>query len=308
VPTGSRPRVARSDRREEALLQHRAALAGARVLLVEDNEINQELACDLLRGVGVLTEIAADGREALAMLERAHFDAVLMDCQMPVMDGYEATRALRADARWRELPVIAMTANAMVGDREKVLAAGMNDHVAKPIKVDELFATLVRWVRREPVPEPKPKPGHDAPAAGAGWPVLPGIDGAIPIAAGIDPAEPLYARLLGLFLQQQVGFAERFSAACAGADMASAQRMAHDLKSMAATLGAERVRAAADALEQACGNGASPAVVDTLLGRSTVELDQVLAGLRGWKASVAGARDSGPPPHVAARANSGSDK
>jgi HPt (histidine-containing phosphotransfer) domain-containing protein len=210
-----------------------------------------------------------------------------MDCQMPVMDGYEATRALRADARWRELPVIAMTANAMVGDREKVLAAGMNDHVAKPIKVDELFATLARWVRREPMP--KPKASHGAPAAGAGWPVLPGIDGAIPLAAGIDPAEPLYARLLGLFLQQQVGFAERFSAAYAGADIASAQRIAHNLKSLAATLGAERVRAAADALEQACGSGASPAVVDTLLGLSTVELDPVLAGLRGWKASVASA-------------------
>jgi PAS domain S-box-containing protein len=289
VPTRSRPRVARSDRREEALLQNRAVLSGARVLLVEDNAINQELACDLLCRVGVLTEIAADGREALAMLERGHFDAVLMDCQMPVMDGYEATRALRADARWRELPVIAMTANAMVGDREKVLAAGMNDHVAKPIKVDELFATLVRWVRREPMPVPKPKAGHGAQAAGAGWPVLPGIDGAIPMAAGIDPAEPLYARLLGLFLQQQADFAERFSAACAGADMASAQLIAHDLKTLAATLGAERVRAAADALEQACSNGASPAVVETLRRLCTVELDPVLAGLRGWKASVAAA-------------------
>jgi CheY-like chemotaxis protein len=208
---------------------------------------------------------------------------------MPVMDGYEATRALRADARWRELPVIAMTANAMVGDRERVLAAGMNDHVAKPIKVDELFATLGRWVRREPIPMPKPKTNHGAPAAGAGWPVLPGIDGAIPLAAGIDPAEPLYARLLGLFLQQQESFAERFSAACAGADMASARLIAHDLKSLAATLGAERLRAAADALEHACGNGASPAVVDTLLELSTVELDPLLAALRGWKASVASA-------------------
>jgi PAS domain S-box-containing protein len=287
VPTRSRPRVARSDRREEALLQHRAALAGARVLLVEDNAINQELACDLLRRVGVLTEIAADGREALAMLERGHFDAVLMDCQMPVMDGYEATRALRADARWRELPVIAMTANAMVGDRERVLAAGMNDHVAKPIKVDELFATLVRWVRREPLPKPRTNDG--APAAGAGWPVLPGIDGAIPLAAGIDPAEPLYARLLDLFLQQQASFAERFSAACAGADMVSARLIAHDLKSLAATLGAQRLRAAADALEQACSNGASPAVVDALLKLSTVELDPLLAALRGWKASAASA-------------------
>ena len=111
-------------------------------------------------------------------------------------------------------------------------------------------------------------------------------------AAGFETVQPDSRHpwvVAGIFLQQQVGFAERFSAACAGADMASAQRMAHDLKSLAATLGAERVRAAADALEQACGNGASPAVVDTLLGLSTAELDTVLAGLRGWEASVASA-------------------
>src|SRR5207248_9040463 len=83
-------------------------------------------------------------------LERESFDLVLMDCQMPVMDGYAATRELRGRPQWRELPVIAMTANAMVGDREKVLAAGMNDHIAKPIKVDELFATIARWIRKVP--------------------------------------------------------------------------------------------------------------------------------------------------------------
>ena len=81
------------------------------------------------------------------MLSREHFDAVLMDCQMPVMDGYAATRELRSQPKWHDLPVIAMTANAMVGDREKVLAAGMNDHIAKPINVTEMFATLARWVR-----------------------------------------------------------------------------------------------------------------------------------------------------------------
>jgi CheY-like chemotaxis protein len=84
------------------------------------------------------------------MLEHETFDLVLMDCQMPVMDGYEATRALRQRPYGRDLPVIAMTANAMVGDREKVLEAGMNDHIAKPIRVDELFATLARWIRKAP--------------------------------------------------------------------------------------------------------------------------------------------------------------
>ena len=140
-------RIQRSKRREDALRHDLAALAGARVLLVEDNPINQELARDLLGRANIVVEVAQDGREALDMLARERFDAVLMDCQMPVMDGYEATRELRRHPQWQDLPVIAMTANAMVGDREKVLAAGMNDHIAKPIRFAELFGTLARWVR-----------------------------------------------------------------------------------------------------------------------------------------------------------------
>jgi len=137
----------RSARREEALVDHRAALAGARVLLVEDNVFNQELAVDLLRRAGVAVSVAGDGQQALDVLACERFDAVLMDCQMPVMDGYAATRALRLQPALRTLPVIAMTANAMVGDREAVLAAGMNDHIAKPIVIDEMFATLAKWVK-----------------------------------------------------------------------------------------------------------------------------------------------------------------
>ncbi|MEP6873021.1 MAG: response regulator [Burkholderiales bacterium] len=137
----------RTARREEALHSDRAVLNGARVLLVEDNPINQELALDVLSRAGVVVSIACNGQEALDMLAMQRFDGVLMDCQMPVMDGYAATRALRQRPELHDLPVIAMTANAMVGDRDKVLAAGMNDHIAKPIKFGELFATLARWVR-----------------------------------------------------------------------------------------------------------------------------------------------------------------
>ena len=140
-------RSTRSEQREESMLVHRSRLSGARILLVEDNAFNQELALDVLKRVGIAVTVAAKGREALSVLERQSFDGVLMDCQMPVMDGYAATRALRQNLQWRELPIIAMTANAMVGDRDKALAAGMNDHIAKPIKVDEMFATLARWVR-----------------------------------------------------------------------------------------------------------------------------------------------------------------
>jgi CheY-like chemotaxis protein len=129
-------------------------LKDARILLVEDNEINRELAAELLQGVGVQVTLACDGQEALDALATQAFDAVLMDCQMPVMDGYTATRALRKMTHLRDLPVIALTANAMTGDREAALAAGMNDHIAKPIRIDELYATLARWLPAQRPPPP----------------------------------------------------------------------------------------------------------------------------------------------------------
>jgi len=127
----------------------RASLRGARILLVEDNAFNQEVALALLGRAGIEVSLAGNGQEALDMLDRQDFDAVLMDCQMPVMDGYAATRALRQQPQRQSLPIIAMTANAMVGDRDAALAAGMNDHIAKPINVSEMFATLARWVAPE---------------------------------------------------------------------------------------------------------------------------------------------------------------
>src|ERR1019366_6483899 len=127
------PHATSLTKREETLLGHQARLRGAQILLVEDNAVNREISLAVLRRAGVSVSVACDGQEALDMLDRQQFDGVLMDCQMPVMDGYAATRALRRQSRWRELPVIAMTADALVGDRDKALAAGMNDHVAKPI-------------------------------------------------------------------------------------------------------------------------------------------------------------------------------
>ncbi|HEY4068052.1 MAG TPA: response regulator, partial [Burkholderiaceae bacterium] len=130
-----------------ASLRERAPhLRGARVLLVEDNPINQELATELLRDAGILVSVADNGEQALAALGAEAFELVLMDCQMPVMDGYAATRKLRENPRWRELPVLAMTANAMLGDRDKAIEAGMNDHISKPINVDNLFDKLARWI------------------------------------------------------------------------------------------------------------------------------------------------------------------
>jgi CheY-like chemotaxis protein/HPt (histidine-containing phosphotransfer) domain-containing protein len=249
-------------------------LAGARILLVEDNDINRELALELLGAAGIEVAVACDGRQALALLEQQSFDGVLMDCQMPVMDGYEATRRLRQQPRLRDLPVIAMTADAMAWDRGKALAAGMNDHLAKPIDVEQLFAALARWLRR-----PGSEPGAAA-ACGAGLPAtLPGIDQRIG-RASTGGNEALYRRVLGMFAAEHGGFAARFRAARSAGDALAATRMAHDLKSVAGTIGACEVQKAAARLERACADAAPERDLEELLGGVERELAPVMSGLR----------------------------
>ena len=269
----------RGAQREDAMLGHRARLSGARILLVEDNPINQELALDVLSRAGIVVVVAVNGQEALDMLARQRFDGVLMDCQMPVMDGYAATRALRQQAQWRDLPVIAMTANAMVGDRDKALAAGMNDHIAKPIKVDDMFATLARWVR--PVATAS---GGSLGVANAGRQLgpladLPGVDTRAGL-AGVMGNDTLYRQLLRMFRDREGDFLTRFKAARAAGDAAAAARLSHDLKSVAGTLGVHAVQQAAEALEQACTHDAEAADIDALAQNIARLLDPVIAGLQ----------------------------
>ncbi|SDG70546.1 MULTISPECIES: response regulator [unclassified Duganella] len=256
-------------------------LRGARILLVEDNDMNQELASDLLAKAGIEVVLANHGQEALDILARdARFDGVLMDCQMPVMDGYEASRALRAMPGWNALPIVAMTANAMAGDRDKVMAAGMQDHIAKPINVGEMFATLARWVRpmHGTLPSP-PSPPSQAAAEGVPLPPLAGIDTRAGLATTMDnPA--LYRRLLLKFGDSQASFADAFSAAQQDADPAAATRAAHTLKGMAGNIGALGVQQAAQALETACGEGASAAQQQALLVAVLEQLATVIASLR----------------------------
>ena len=124
-----------------------ARLCGAKILVVDDNDLNQEYIRELLEMIGITIETAFNGQEALNLLAKQDFDGVLMDCQMPVMDGYEATRQIRKQEKFKDMPVIAMTANAMKGDREKVLAVGMNDHIPKPFKLDDMYATMAKWIK-----------------------------------------------------------------------------------------------------------------------------------------------------------------
>jgi CheY-like chemotaxis protein/HPt (histidine-containing phosphotransfer) domain-containing protein len=257
-------------------MDHRSKLNGARILLVEDNEINREVALELLTAQGITVVTAADGREALQILERESFDAVLMDCQMPVMDGYAATRALRERPALRNLPVIAMTANAMVGDRERTLAAGMNDHISKPIDIDEMFATLARWL----APRNHTAQSIEANGVAAVFRSLPGVDMTTALER-MGSSESLFARTLKRFLDAERDFVARFASTRAVGEAAAARRMAHDLQSVAGTLGMNGLRQAALALEQACCADDAPAV-DACLHEVSVQIEPILQGAQSW--------------------------
>jgi CheY-like chemotaxis protein len=219
--------------------------------------------------------VVEDGQQAIDILARQSFDGVLMDCQMPVMDGYTATAILRRQERLRDLPIIAMTANAMVGDRDKALAAGMNEQIGKPIKVDDMFATLARWIR----PASAAQAGTPAATDLAPLQSLPGIDVSTWVDSRMGDTE-LYRRLLRMFLQEQQGFPAPFTTALAAGDLATARRLAHNLKSLAATLGAHGVERTARALEEACAADEPVQRLRALLDEVATQLLPVLDGLR----------------------------
>ena len=228
-------------------------LRGARILLVEDNDINQELAAELLTEAGGVVEIANNGAEAVDMVRRTAFDAVLMDWQMPVMDGFEATRIIRADARFAQLPILAMTANVMNGDREKCLAVGMNDHISKPIEVGQMLETLARWInstRTQSDNAPIAADVTDTPVQ----PELPGVDVAGAMHRMGDSL-PRYHKLLERFVQNQADAATVIREALALGAHEDARRGAHTLKSLAATIGASQLASDAQALEHAAHSG-----------------------------------------------------
>ncbi|MCP4412735.1 MAG: response regulator, partial [Gammaproteobacteria bacterium] len=131
---------------EAADIDDSEGLRDAKILLVEDNEMNQEMLQEVLSMSGIKVVTANNGQEALDVLSKEHFDGILMDCQMPVMDGYEATRRIREQEEFKALPIIALTGNAMESERQKVLGIGMNDFITKPIQFDTLFTTLAKWV------------------------------------------------------------------------------------------------------------------------------------------------------------------
>ncbi len=232
-------------------------IRGAQVLVVEDNEINRQIAREILEGAGIAAQLASNGVEAVKAVSESDFDLVLMDIQMPEMDGYEATRKIRTDPKHKDLPIVAMTAHALKGDREKCLEAGMNDHVTKPIDIKELVVTLATWIkpgiRRVPfqIVQQRPTESVEIPAIPDS---LPGIDikSALKRLGG---NERLFKKLLGDFHRDFQQITEDTRHAWAQGDMETSRRLAHTIKGVSGNIGAKELHIASREVEAAIVQG-----------------------------------------------------
>ena len=223
----------------------KARLDGVRVLVVEDNDINQLCARELLEQAGAVVLIAENGLEAVELLDKEGVDCVLMDVQMPVLDGYSATRQLRRSGRFAKLPIIAMTANAMSGDRERALESGMNDYVSKPVEPDEMRQVVYRWtLGGTDAAEPARVPAEpEKPTV-----VALDLDAALRRASG---NMALLIKMMQRFQADAPNFARNFEEMRNVEDVEGAVRTAHSLKGIAGTIGLLELQAAAGRLEAA---------------------------------------------------------
>ncbi|MEI7457380.1 MAG: response regulator [Nitrosomonadales bacterium] len=235
-------------------------ITGARILLVEDNEINQQVAMELLQQAYLAVDLAENGAEALSLLEAHDYDLVLMDMQMPVMDGITATIELRRQARFTELPVVAMTANVLPVDRQRCLDAGMNDFLAKPIEPDVLWQTLLKWIPARYLPE-KPL---EKPAQLAFDPEIEGIDSG-PALRRMLGNTTLYFSAMRKFCTLQQRIPAQTREALDADDWVSAQRHIHTLKGVSASIGAKRLAKDAAVLERGLGERWPRNEIDTRL-------------------------------------------
>ncbi len=259
-----------------------ATIKNSRILLVEDNAVNQLVAVALLSKVGMVVTVAGNGQEAVNKVQSSPFDLILMDIQMPVMDGYETARAiidLLADAK---PPILAMTANAMAGERERCLAAGMQDHITKPVEPRILYDALVQWIPAKNIFPPAITDNTDEVGLAVSDDELPSRLDGVDMTAGLRRAGgdgSLYASLLRQFATSHAKDARTIADFLADDDVESAHRMAHTLKSVAGSLGAEALEQVAREMESALGGDGAQSVDDTLQ-KLDVVLDQIIQELK----------------------------
>ena len=234
----------------------RGSLSGTRVLLAEDNDVNQEVARGFLQLLGCSVAVASDGVQALDALQQGRYDAVLMDCQMPKMDGFEASRQLRARERddgLPRVPIIALTANAMRGDRERCLSVGMDDFLSKPFRIEELQAVLTRWASsgraEQPVPPAQPASAEAARASELDEDALRDLS-ALEVAG-----EKLIHRVAAMFRDKTPTLLESLLEAARTGNVEGLRMMAHSLKSSSACVGALGLSKQCEMLEHMAATG-----------------------------------------------------
>ncbi len=262
----------------DSLKENLAAIRGARILLVEDNEMNQQIAQELLTDAGFTVEIAGDGRQSLTMLDTKSYDIILMDMQMPIMDGIDATIEIRKNPRFGDLPVVAMTANVMAADIERCYKVGMNDHVAKPIEPDELFKKLAKWIKKPSEPShssdfglesksrtsPQPPNSTPQPHTPDSLPEIPGLDTASGLKRTANNVK-LYRKILVQYAESQADAVETIRSLFAAGQRHDAERAAHTTKGVSGNIGASEVQEKAAAVEAVIRNNESSETLEPKL-------------------------------------------
>ena len=268
-------------------LEQLANVRGARILLAEDNNINQQVACELLQDAGFSVDVAENGRIALDKVQQADYDLVLMDMQMPVMDGIDATVAMRRIPQLAALPIVAMTANAMAEDRQSCLDAGMNDFLTKPIDPDVLWRMLLKWIRPRNTPPDTSRraaPGESKAGADGDSDLPDGITG-LDVQAGLSHTmgkKPLYLAMLRRYVAGQKDCAASIRAALDAGDSASAQLAAHTLKGVSGTIGAKAVLVLAEKVESAIREQQARQHIDKALDQLAPPLLTLTSALDAW--------------------------
>jgi two-component system, sensor histidine kinase and response regulator len=259
--------------------------AAPRVLLAEDHPTNRRVVELILGAVGVDLTSVENGQEAVDAFAAQPFDLILMDMQMPVMDGLTATRELRRIASLRDLPIVAMTANAMEQDRRRCIDAGMNDFLAKPIDPQDMVATMVRWIRGSPragtgaVPAPAPTmAAATPPASSVDLPRVAGLDTKLGLSRMMGK-KPLYLRMLRRYVESQKDTGVQIRSALAANDRSTAERLAHTLKGVSGNIGASDLQSLADALEDAMRQGQYGGEVMLRLAQLEAPLAQLVSDL-----------------------------
>jgi two-component system sensor histidine kinase/response regulator len=260
---------------QSAVNEDLSSIKGAAILVAEDNELNQEVAMGLLTDAGFIVTIANNGEETLALLGKNTYDIILMDMQMPVMDGVSATLEIRKNSLWINLPIVAMTANAMLQDKERCIAAGMNDHIAKPIDPEELFNTLLKWIKpRNPVNLVAQKEKNQS-AITTELPKIEGVDIQLGLKRVLGKV-PAYISMLRKYLESQPAIPTELRQALANNDMATAERLVHTAKAVNGNIGATHLQHQAGELEQLCHAGAARELIENKLNVFEEELYRLL--------------------------------